>query len=107
MIDKRILRIQESIKRQHERGTASDEALADINSIVAEARGKATPVVMTGDRIRALRAREHLSQAQLANRMYISANAVQKWERGVTQPRGAALAFLELIDKKGVAALEC
>lgn len=107
MIDKRILRIQESIKRQHARGTASDEALEDINAIVAEAKAKITPVVMTGDRIRELRAREHLSQAQLANRMYVTANAVQKWERGVTQPKGAALAFLELLDKKGVAALEC
>lgn len=106
MIDKRILRIQENIKRQHARGTASDEALADINSIVAEAKENATRLTMTGDRIRALRAREHLSQQQLAVRLYISANSIQKWERGVTQPRGAALALLELIDKKGVAVLE-
>lgn len=106
MIDKRILRIQENIIRQHARGTASDEALADINSIVAEAKQDALKEAMTSDRIRALRAREHLSQSQLAMHMYISANSVQKWERGVTQPKGAALALLELIDKKGVAFLQ-
>ncbi|NIF23662.1 MULTISPECIES: helix-turn-helix domain-containing protein [Pantoea] len=102
MVDKRILRIQENIMRQHERGTASDEALADINSIVAEAKGKAT---MTGDQIRELRKREQLSQSQLATHMYLTANCIQKWERGVTHPKGPALAMLELIEKKGLAFL--
>lgn len=94
------------MKRQHARGTATDEALADINAIVAEAKVSATPLVMTGDCIRELRAREHSSQSQLAKRMYISPISIQKWERGVSQPKGSALAMLEIIDKKGVGFLE-
>jgi putative transcriptional regulator len=62
--------------------------------------------VMTGERIRALRAREKLPQSQLARRMYISSNSEQKWARGNTQPKVAALTMLELNEKKGLAVLE-
>lgn len=107
MIDKRILNMQAMIKEQHALGIASDEALEEINGIVADARRKAAQQYgMTGDRIRALRTRERLSQSQLAKYLYLSPNSVQKWERGTSQPKGAALAMLELLEKKGVAVLQ-
>jgi len=38
MINKRIIKIQELITRQHSAGTASDESLQEINGIVADAK---------------------------------------------------------------------
>jgi putative transcriptional regulator len=102
MIDQRILKMHALMKRQHELCTASDEDMAEADALLAEARRESNQNAMTGDRIRALRSREHLSQSQLAKYMYLSANSIQKWERGVAAPKGAALAILELIEKKGM-----
>ncbi|WP_459614171.1 helix-turn-helix domain-containing protein [Dickeya oryzae] len=35
----------------------------------------------------------------------MSANSIQKWERGVSSPTGAALRMLEVIEKKGLSAI--
>ncbi|HHA1396866.1 helix-turn-helix domain-containing protein [Enterobacter soli] len=105
MTDRRIVKMHAMMKRQHKLGLITDESMKEADALLAEAKQE-KKVAMTGEQIRALRTREHLSQGQLAKRLYISPNSVQKWERGVTQPKGAALAMLELIDKKGVAALE-
>lgn len=107
MTDRRIIKMHAMMKRQHKLGLITDESMKEADDILAEARQEVKTVTMTGEQIRALSTREHLSQGQLAKRLYISPNSVQKWERGVTQPKGAALAMLELIDKKGIAALEC
>lgn len=108
-VDKRILKMHALIKSQYDLGIASDEAMQEANSIMADAQRAAKaaqPQYMTGDRIRALRTRYKLSQSQLASRLYLSANCVQKWERDVTHPKGAALAMLEIIEKKGPAYLD-
>ncbi|MBC5700002.1 MULTISPECIES: helix-turn-helix transcriptional regulator [Hungatella] len=41
-----------------------------------------------GDRIAYLRKRKKLTQAQLAEQLGISAQAVSKWESGVSQTKG-------------------
>ncbi|KHN92163.1 transcriptional regulator, XRE family [Pectobacterium actinidiae] len=55
--------------------------------------------------MRAIREREKISQSQLAGIINMSANSVQKWERGVSAPTGAALRILEVIERKGLSAI--
>ncbi|GAB7203386.1 hypothetical protein OS21_48680 [Dickeya oryzae] len=46
-----------------------------------------------------------ISQSRLAEIINMSANSIQKWERGVSSPTGAALRMLEVIEKKGLSAI--
>jgi putative transcriptional regulator len=63
----------------------------------------ATPTALiTGDEIRALRERAHLSQAVFARYLKLSASYVSKLERGATRPTGPALVLLNFIRRKGI-----
>lgn len=105
MVDKRLLNIQSMIQRQHAAGTASDVDLDAINRLVAESQKKESRASMDASRVRAIREREKISQSQLAGIINMSANSVQKWERGVSTPTGAALRILEVIERKGLSAI--
>ncbi|MBP2168133.1 putative transcriptional regulator [Erwinia toletana] len=57
MVDKRILKMQTLIQRQHNAGTASDKALHEINAIVADAKhedAKASIIAISDKRGRAI-----------------------------------------------------
>ncbi len=54
------------------------------------------------DQIRALREREHLSQAVFASYLNVSKNLVSDWERGKKRPGGPALKLLNVIQKHGL-----
>ncbi|ATV42468.1 helix-turn-helix domain-containing protein [Pectobacterium brasiliense] len=105
MVDKRLLNIQSMIQRQHAAGTASDVDLDAINRLVAESQKTESRASMDASRVRAIREREKISQSQLAGIINMSANSVQKWERGVSAPTGAALRILEVIERKGLSAI--
>ncbi|MBT9183167.1 helix-turn-helix domain-containing protein [Pectobacterium punjabense] len=105
MVDKRLLNIQSMIQRQHAAGTASDVDLDAINRLVAESQKMESRASMDASRVRAIREREKISQSQLAGIINMSANSVQKWERGVSAPTGAALRILEVIERKGLSAI--
>ncbi|MBA5235595.1 MULTISPECIES: helix-turn-helix domain-containing protein [Pectobacterium] len=105
MVDKRLLNIQSMIQRQHAAGTVSDVDLEAINRLVAESRKTESRASMDASRVRAIREREKISQSQLAGIINMSANSVQKWERGVSSPTGAALRILEVIERKGLSAI--
>ncbi|MEI7238288.1 helix-turn-helix domain-containing protein [Pectobacterium brasiliense] len=105
MVDKRLLNIQSMIQRQHAAGTASDVDLDAINRLVAESQKTESRASMDANRVRAIREREKISQSQLAGIINMSANSVQKWERGVSAPTGAALRILEVIERKGLSAI--
>jgi len=55
-------------------------------------------VEMNAERIRAIRARENLSQSQFASRLQISTTCLQKWERGAAKPKGLAYLALRNIE---------
>ena len=40
---------------------------------------------VTGTMIRKIREQKHLTQEELASRLYVSSKAVSKWETGVSQ----------------------
>ena len=79
MLEKRITQLPNIVKRHYEMGvTSADE--------------------MTAERIKAIRARENLSQSQFASKLQISTTCLQKWERGAAQPKGLAYLALKNIE---------
>lgn len=57
------------------------------------------------EEIRAIREREHLSQAVFAHRLNLSVGYLSKLERGLRQPKGPLLVLLHTVDKKGMRAI--
>ena len=65
-----------------------------------------TPVrTLSAKQIRAIRARTRLSQAVFAAVLNTSVSTVQKWEIGEKRPSGPSLKLLDIVDRKGIAAL--
>ncbi len=61
--------------------------------------------VLTPSEIKAIRAREHVSQPVFARYLNVSKNLVSDWERGVKKPGGPALRLLTVVQRKGLAAI--
>jgi putative transcriptional regulator len=55
--------------------------------------------------IRRIRMANHVSQAAFAAILGIGKTTVQQWEQGQKKPSGPAQRLLDLIDRKGLAAL--
>lgn len=55
--------------------------------------------------IRRIRATNHVSQAVFATILGVGKTTVQQWEQGQKKPSGPAQRLLDLIDRKGLAAL--
>jgi putative transcriptional regulator len=60
---------------------------------------------MTSEDIRAIREREHLSQAVFANYLNLTVGYISQLERGVKHPTGATLTLLHVIRRKGLDAI--
>jgi putative transcriptional regulator len=71
-----------------------------IRHLGRQALGTAEPI--TGEEIRTLRERAHLSQAAFARYLNLTVGYVSQLERGTKQPKGPALALLNVIRRKGV-----
>lgn len=57
---------------------------------------------ITSGEIRAIREREHISQAVLANYLNLTVGYISQLERGLKQPTGAVLALLNVVRYKGL-----
>ncbi len=57
---------------------------------------------ITCSEIRAIREREHLSQAVFANYLNLTVGYISQLERGLKQPKGAVLTLLNVIKRKGI-----
>lgn len=64
-----------------------------------------TAAPMSGDEIRSIREKAHLSQAALARYLGLTTGYVSQLERGTKQAKGPALALLNVIRRKGVEVL--
>jgi putative transcriptional regulator len=60
---------------------------------------------MSAADIRALRARERVSQAVFARYLNVTTGLISQWERGEKRPAGASLKLLNLVDRRGLAAI--
>jgi putative transcriptional regulator len=62
-----------------------------------------TPVQkLTPEEIKAIREKEHASQAVFARYLNVSPIVISQWERGERSPSGAALKLLTLVKNKGL-----
>lgn len=80
-----------------EAGLIDDERMQEYSALCLQ-----PPTPLTGEQIRAIREREHLTQARFALYLNVSRNHVSDWERGVKKPSGAALKLLSLVQAKGI-----
>jgi putative transcriptional regulator len=64
-----------------------------------------TVAPVTAGQIRAMRARENMSQAVFARYLNLTVGYVSQLERGAKRPSGAALALLNVIKRKGIEGL--
>lgn len=60
---------------------------------------------ITGDEIRKLREKAHVSQAVFARYLNLTVGYVSQLERGAKRPTGPALVLLNLIRRKGIEAI--
>ncbi len=60
---------------------------------------------ISGDEIRSLRERAHLSQAVFARYLNLTTGYVSQLERGAKRPTGPALVLLNVIRRKGIEAI--
>jgi putative transcriptional regulator len=60
---------------------------------------------ITGEEIRELRERAHLSQAVFARYLNLTVGYVSQLERGAKRPTGPALVLLNVIRRKGINAI--
>jgi putative transcriptional regulator len=62
-------------------------------------------VALSGEEIRALREKAHLSQAVFAHYLNLTVGYVSQLERGAKRPSGPALVLLNVIRRKGIEAI--
>ena len=60
---------------------------------------------MTGDEIREVRERAHLSQAVFARYLNLTVGYISQLARGMKRPSGPALVLLNVIRRKGIEAI--
>ena len=89
--------IHETMEALHGIGAVDKQTMREFDEACL------TPVhVFAPEEIKAIRAREHISQPVFARYLNVSKNLVSDWERGVKKPGGPALRLLTLIQKKGL-----
>jgi putative transcriptional regulator len=92
--------IHEAMEALHDVGAMNKQTVREFDEACL------TPLhVMKPEEIRAIREREHLSQAVFARYLNVSKNLVSDWERGVKKPGGPALRLLAIVQKKGLQAI--
>ena len=92
----------ETARDMHASGIMDDAAYEKITMrhLGENEMPKAEPI--TGEEIRALREKAHLSQAVFARHLNLTVGYVSQLERGAKRPTGAALVLLNVIRRKGL-----
>ena len=95
-------------KDMHKLGIMDDTTyrkitVREVNNAQRTERGGLAP--LTGDEIRGLRERAHMSQAVFARALKLSVGYISQLERGAKRPSGPALTLLDLVRRKGVEAI--
>ena len=93
--------ILETADGMHRTGILDDAAHAKITlRHLGRPTGSADPI--SGEEIRQVRERAHLSQAVFARCLNVTTGYVSQLERGAKRPTGAALALLNVIRRNGI-----
>jgi putative transcriptional regulator len=102
--DRLTRELLEMAEGMHLSGVMSDAAYEKITMRHLQHAG-ARPEPLTGDDIRAMRERAHMSQAVFAHLLNVTTGYVSQLERGAKRPTGAALVLLNVIRRKGIGAI--
>ncbi len=97
--------ILEMSKDMHDLGIMDDATYRKITMRDVGEGEAATFAPLTGEEIRALRERAHMSQAVFARHLNLTVGYVSQLERGAKRPTGPALALLDVIRRKGIDAI--
>jgi putative transcriptional regulator len=92
----------ETAKDMKDVGILDETGYAKITKRHLGAIDKTTSKQLTGDDIRAMRERAHMSQTVFAHCLNVSAGYVSQLERGTKPPTGAVLTLLNVIYRKGI-----
>jgi putative transcriptional regulator len=92
--------IHETMQALHKVGAIDKQTMRDFDQACLTDVQPLTP-----KQIKAIREREHVSQAVFANYLNVTPNLISKWERGEKRPSGPALKLLSLVEKHGIAAV--
>jgi putative transcriptional regulator len=97
--------ILEMAADQHRVGIMDDATYRKITlrHLGPQALGAAEPI--GGEEIRSMRESANLSQAAFARYLNLTTGYISQLERGAKQPKGPALALLNVIRRKGFAAI--
>jgi putative transcriptional regulator len=92
--------IHETMEALHEVGAVDKRTMRRFDEACL------TPVrPLKPEEVKAIREREHVSQAVFANYLNVTSSLVSKWERGEKRPSGASLKLLSLVERNGLAAV--
>ena len=86
-------------------GLLDDEEYRQITVRHLGAQALSTAKPISGEEIRSLRERANLSQAAFARYLNLTTGYISQLERGAKQPKGPALALLNVIRNKGFEAI--
>jgi putative transcriptional regulator len=103
---KKLSRLSEALlemaEAQHRLGIMSD---ADYRQITIRHLGPQAPPTakpISAKQIRSMREEANLSQAAFARYLNLTPGYISQLERGIKQPKGPALALLNVIRRKGL-----
>jgi len=92
----------ETAEGMHRTGIMDDVTYHQITVRHLGVHPPPTAEPITGEEIRSLRERAKLSQAALARYLNLTPGYISQLERGTKQPKGPALALLNVIRRKGL-----
>jgi putative transcriptional regulator len=92
----------EMAEAQHRLGIMDDATYRKITVRHLGDKTLTTAEPISGEEIRTLREKAHLSQAVFARYLNLTVGYVSQLERGTKQPKGPALALLNVIRRKGL-----
>jgi putative transcriptional regulator len=92
--------VHETAKDLHKLGFIDNRAMENYDALCIP------PVPdYTAEQIKSLRERYQISQSVLAAVLNTSLSTIQKWEIGEKHPGGPSLKLLNILDRKGLAAM--
>jgi putative transcriptional regulator len=97
--------ILEMADDMHRIGLMDDDTHSKITARHLDDTPVPTALPISPEEIRTLRERENLSQAVLARYLNLTVGYISQLERGIKQPKGPALALLNVIRRKGLEAI--
>jgi putative transcriptional regulator len=95
----------ETADDMHRIGVMNDDEYRKITVRLLGVEPLPTAQPIQGGEIRSLRERANMSQAAFARTLNLSVGYISQLERGTKQPKGPALALLNVIRRKGLEAI--